>query len=147
MGNLYDYRIKGVIFDEVFSRQSFNWNLRFNNRVKLWKAAQLQFNMNYNSASVSSQSERDGFFYAHLALRQDFFNKTLTATLQVRDLFGTANYENVSRGADFYSYRKYTHDSPRVNLNIRYFINRRNNDRDRDRGNNGGQDFNDGQEF
>ncbi|MCB0281760.1 MAG: TonB-dependent receptor [Calditrichaeota bacterium] len=147
MGNLYNYQIKGVIFDEAFSRESFNWNVRFNNRFKLWSSAQLQLNLSYNSASVSSQSEQEGVFYTHLALRQDFFNKALTATLQVRDLFGTSNYENVSRGPDFYTYRKYTREAPQITLNIRYFINRQNNDRTKNRDNGGNDDFNGGEEF
>jgi len=133
MGNLYNYRIEGVMFNDNFSRESFNWNARFNNRIKLGKSAQLQVNLSYNSSTVSSQGERKGFFYSQLALRQDFFNKALTATLQVRDLFGSVNYNNVSKGEDFYSYRSYTRHSPEISLNLRYFINQRNNDKDRNR--------------
>ena len=125
LGNLFNYRIDGEIFDEPFSRESFNWNVRFNNRLKLWEDGQLQFNLSYNSESVSSQSEREGFFYSNMAFRQDFLDKTLSATLQVRDLFGTANYEFVSRGSDFYTYRKYNRDAPEVTLNLRLYINRR----------------------
>ncbi|KAA3611093.1 MAG: TonB-dependent receptor [Calditrichaeota bacterium] len=147
LGNLYNYRIEGAIFEEAFSRESFNWNVRFNNRFKLWESAQLQLNMNYNSASVSSQSEREGFFYTHLALKQEFFNKTLSATLQIRDMFGTANYEHTSKGTDFYTYRLYEREFPEITLNVRYFINRQQNKKDRNRGGGDGEDFNGGEEF
>jgi hypothetical protein len=147
MGNLYNYRIEGVIFDEAFSRESFNWNTRFNNRIKFWKSTQLQLNLSYNSPSVSSQGERKGFFYTNLAIRQDFFNKKLTATLQVRDLFGNANYKRISEGDDFYSYRRYTRQSPEIMLNLRYFINRQQNDRDRGRDGQGGPGAEPGDDF
>ena len=46
MANLYDYRIEGVLYDEPFSRKSFNWNTRLNNMFKLSPSTQLQFNFN-----------------------------------------------------------------------------------------------------
>jgi len=147
MGNAYNYRIEGTIFEEDFSRESFNWNARFNNRVKLLEATQLQVNMSYNSPSVSSQGERKSFFYTHLAIRQDFFNKKLTATLQIRDLFGSANHKRITEGDNFYSYRNYTRETPEIMLNLRYFINRRENNRDRNRNGQGGPDNDVGDDF
>ena len=31
LGNLYNYKIEGEIFNDSFSRESFNWSTRFNN--------------------------------------------------------------------------------------------------------------------
>lgn len=147
MGNLYNYRIKGEIFDEPFSRESFNWNLRFNNRFKLGQTTQFQLNASYNSASVSAQTNRDGYFYTHLALRQDFFGKNLSATLQVRDVFGSANYEYTARGVDFYTYRNYNRETPEIMLNLRWNINRRDDRNDRNQSERGGDNFGGGEEF
>jgi hypothetical protein len=144
MGNLYDYRIKGVLYDEEFSRKSFNWNTRLNNVFKLSNVFQLQFNAHYNSPSVSSQGRREGFFSTDIAAKHDFFDRTLSLTLQVRDLFGTAKHEFTSEGRNLYSYSYFTRESPMVMLNLRFNFNNFRQQRERDRDGNG---FDEGEEF
>ena len=130
MGNLYDYKIKGNLDGEPFERSSFNWNVRFNNTVKLLSTTSLQFNMHYNSPSVSSQGKREDFLYADLAVKHDLFNKLLSATLQIRDVFSTANFEQVYESSDFYNYSYRGRQSPMVMLNLRFnFNNYKNNDK------------------
>lgn len=146
MGNLYNYRIEGVTNNQEYSRESFNWNSRLNNMIKLWDATQLQFNLMYNSPSVSSQGTREGFFMTNIALRQDFFNRSLSATLQFRDIFGTAQYEYTSEAVNYYQYNFVTRESPMVMLNLRFTLNRQNRDRDRREGGDG-MDFGGGEDF
>lgn len=123
MGNLYNYRIEGQLLGRSFSRESFNWSTRFNNTIKLWQDARLQSNAIYNSPSVSSQGSREGYFMFNFGLRQEFFNKTLAATLQIRDAFSTSKWESESEGFDFYSRRVYERKAPIVMLNLSYKIN------------------------
>ncbi|MBX3009310.1 MAG: TonB-dependent receptor [Melioribacteraceae bacterium] len=135
MANIFDYTIDGKLYGEDFSRNSFNWNVRFNNSFKIGETTQLQFNTNYNSPSVSAQGKREGFVYANLAVKQELFENLLTATLQIRDLFGTAKFESVNQSFDFYNYRYSEHESPIVMLNLRFNINNYKSDRrDRDGG-------------
>lgn len=132
MGNFYDYRIEGLIFDEPFQRKSFNWNMRMNNMFKVAANTQIQFNINYNSPGVSSQGTWEGFFTSDVSLKQDFFERALSLTLQVRDLFGTAKHEFTSSGVDFSTYNYFERESPMVMLNAR--INFNNFKAKRDRG-------------
>ena len=146
MGNLYNYRIEGEIDNETFSRESFNWNTRFNNSIKFSQSTQLQLNLMYNSPSVSAQGERTGFLMTNIAVRQDFLDKMLSATLQVRDIFGTAKHEHTSEALNYYNYRYVERESPMVMLNLRFSLNRQG--RDRDRGEQGGgMDNGGGDEF
>ena len=123
MGDIYDYRIKGVIDNESFERKSFNWNVRFNNGVNISKTTKFQFNVRYNSPSVSSQGRYEGFFRTDAAVKQDLFDKTISLTLQARDLFKTGKREFTSQGADFYSYTYYTREAPMLMLNMRFNFN------------------------
>ncbi len=123
MGNLYNYRVEGQLYNQDFSRESFNWNLRLNNSVKLWQNTQLQLNGRYHSPSVSAQGTREDFLVTDFAVKQEFFEKSLSATLQVRDLFGTMQHEFTSSGPDFYNYMYFDRESPVVMLNIQYNIN------------------------
>jgi outer membrane receptor protein involved in Fe transport len=123
MGNLYDYKIKGQLNSTNFDRSSFNWNVRFNNTVKLSQETMIQLNLMYNSPTVSSQGKREGYLSTNLAVKQTFFNKMLTATLQVRDLFSAASNEAVNESFDFYNYRYSERESPVVMLNLRFNFN------------------------
>lgn len=138
LGNLYNYRIEGMLYDRPFSRENFNWNVRFNNAFHLHRNLQLQINTQYDSPTVSSQGRQEGFFSADLALKQTLFAQFMTATLQVRDIFGTEKYERFSRGLDFYNYNLSDRESPSVMLNLRFNFN--NYKQPREGGNRGGGD-------
>ncbi|MBI5475185.1 MAG: TonB-dependent receptor [Ignavibacteriales bacterium] len=131
MANIYSYKVVGVLPDGPFTRTSFNWGTRFNNVFKINGTTQLQLNLNYNSPTVSSQGRVEQFFTVDVSAKHDFFNRLLSATLQVRDLFGTAKMENRSQGSDFYSYSYMKRESPVVMLNLR--LNFNNFERDRQR--------------
>jgi len=144
MGNLYNYKIDGLLFNEPFSRESFNWSSRFNNVFKISKSTTLQFNVRYNSPTVSSQGTREGFFTSDVAVKQDFFDRKLSLTVQVRDIFSTAKHEFTSQGQDFYRYNYFTRESPMVMLNLRYNFNNFKQEQDGERPDG---EFNDGEEF
>ncbi len=144
MGNLYNYKIEGILFNEPFSRESISWNSRFNSVFKVSKSTTLQFNVNYNSPTVSSQGTREGFFTSDVAFKQDFFDRKLSLTVQVRDIFSTAKHEFSSQGQNFYRYNYFTRESPMVMLNLRYNFNNFKQEKDGERPN--GQ-FEEGEEF
>lgn len=146
MGNLYDYKVEGALNGQDFSTSSFNWNLRFNNQLKLGKNTQLQFNAFYNSPTVYSQGRREGFFFTNLAVKQDFFDKSLSATLQIRDIFGTVKWERIYESVDFYNYMLGSRESPIVMLNVRFNFNNYRQERRGDGTEGGGMGV-DGDEF
>jgi outer membrane receptor protein involved in Fe transport len=142
MANVYNYKIKGVLNDENFERESFNWNTRFNSVFRLGQNTQLQLNLNYSSPTVSSQGRSEGSFSTDLSARQDFFDKQLALILQVRDLFKTAKYEFTSSGPDFYNYNYFKRESPVVMLTARFTFNNYKPKRERiENGNEMGEDF------
>jgi outer membrane receptor protein involved in Fe transport len=137
MGNLYNYRIKGILLDEPFSRESFNWNIRLNNSIDLARRTQFQVHSTYNSPTVSSQGRRESFFRTNVALKQEFLERKLAVTLQVRNVFGTAKWESVSEGRGFYSYDYHERESSVLIMNVKYNFNNFNRERDRGEDENG----------
>ena len=81
MGNLYNYKIEGDLFDSHFSRESFNWRIRLNNTLNFVNSTRIQINGSYNSRSVSAQGEREGNFRTDIAVRQDIISRKLSAVL------------------------------------------------------------------
>lgn len=123
MGNFYNYRVEGELYEESFSRESFNWRARMSNAIKLGASTQFQLDGMYNSPTVSSQGRREGFFITNAALKREFLNRQLSATIQVRDIFSTAKYEYTTVGPDFRTSRYATREAPMVMLNIRFNFN------------------------
>ena len=123
IGNLYNYRVEGTLFDESFDRESFNWGSRISNSIKITRDFQLQVDGSYRSRSVSSQRRESGFFMVNSALRYEFIQKQVIATLQIRDLFDSASRESVSEGPGFYNFSSWNRQSPMVMLNVRFNFN------------------------
>jgi outer membrane cobalamin receptor len=132
MGNIYDYRIEGTLYDRPFSRSSTNWTARLNNTFKLGKSTRIQFNGMYNSETVSSQGTRSDFYMANAALKQDFMKRKFSATLMVRDIFSTGEHESIAEGPGFYNSRLYAHEAPIVMLTLTYNFNNFKQERERE---------------
>ena len=134
MGNLYQYRVEGGLFGESFSRGSFNWSVRFNNTIRFTPTTRFQVNGMYNSASVSSQGRREDNFMVNFGLRQEFFNRALSATLQVRDAFRTGVFEFTNEGPGFYNYSRMKRQAPVYNLTLTFNINNYRREQQRENG-------------
>jgi hypothetical protein len=137
-GNFYDYRLQGSLGEQVFDRQSFNWNSRFINTFRFFDGNRIQINSRYNSATVTAQGRREDYYTADVALSQEFWNKRMTAILQVRDIFGNVIRESTSEGVDFYSYDQEFNRAPRLSVTVNY---RFNNYKDTGNRGGGGGDF------
>lgn len=144
IGNLYDYRITGELDGTDFSKSSFNWSVRFNNIIKLSSRTQFQINTIYNSPSVSSQGRRENFLFANIAVKHEIFENLLTATLQIRDILGSAKREFTLETPTLYSYSYGTRESADIMLNLRFTFNNYKKERGPSDGDGGGMD---GDEF
>ena len=58
----------------------------------------------------------------------------MTATLNVRDIFGQMKHESTSEGEDFYSWDKFAMDTPIASLSLSYKINNYKNHRKKSEG-------------
>lgn len=131
MGNIYNYRVKGVLYEEPFDENSFNWSVRVNNTLRVTKMTRIQFSGNYSSPTVSAQGKNGGMFFTNLAIKQDFMDRKLSATMQIRDLFGTASHFHKNEGPNFYSYVKFERQPRMLSFTLTYNINNYKTERER----------------
>ncbi len=122
-GDLYNYKLKGTLYDQPFDRTSTNWNSRMNNTFTLWKYGQVQVSGRYNSASITAQGTSAAYYSLDAALKAGFFNRSLSLTLRARDILGTAKRDFISEGEDFYSHVVYEPRSPTVTFTVSYRFN------------------------
>jgi outer membrane receptor protein involved in Fe transport len=142
---LYRYWIEGEIDGVEIDTRSNNWNTRLNATFNISTKTRLQLTGFYNGPSVTAQGEREEFYYANIALRQDFLDRKLSATLQVRDIFGTMKYEFTSNGEGFESMVRFTREPQVVMLSLSYKLNNFKQRRGQNRG--GGEMGGEGQMF
>ena len=144
-GNFYQYRLEGAVEKQVFNREIFNWNSRLSNTFRFGEGTRIQLNSRYNSRTVTAQGERGDYFTADIAVSQEFLNKSMTAIVQVRDIFGRVIRDGFESGLDFYSYNESYNLAPRVAVTVNYRFNnfkrQRGGDMDGDGGGGGGEEF------
>jgi Outer membrane protein beta-barrel family/CarboxypepD_reg-like domain/TonB-dependent Receptor Plug Domain len=141
MGDLYNYRIDSEI-NGSSSYHSFNWGTRVNNTFSIAKRIRVQFDGNYNSATVTTQGEDKGYYSFNAAVRSDFLDKSLSLVLQVRDVFSTMERVSVTRDLDFYNYYSRSTRAPIISLTASYRLNNYKQSKRGNRSNDGG-----GEEF
>ena len=88
------------------------------------------------------EGTRKGRFSTSFAVKQELFDRLLTAVLQVRNLFG-AKFESTTESTDFYNYRYFELESPVVMFNLRINLNNY-KEESRPSNNGGGGDSGDG---
>ncbi|MDP8240313.1 MAG: TonB-dependent receptor [Candidatus Hatepunaea meridiana] len=129
---IYRFESEGEINSIDYSTESVNWTARLNNDIRFGEKTRFQLNGNYRGPSVSSQSERKGSFTSSLAVNYEIIPETLSATLQVKDVFSTSKRESTTEGAGFTSHTLREHDAPVFLLNMSYIINNYKTERSRD---------------
>jgi outer membrane receptor protein involved in Fe transport len=119
----YYYNIQGELFGESVDASNISWRANTNATVNYSKTGRIQTTIGYRGPSVTAQGSSEGMFYTNLAVRQDFFNRKLSATLQVRDLFGTMKRDFTSSGTNFEQHVIMALEPRVVMLTLSYKIN------------------------
>ena len=113
-----EYKVPGV------DDESLNWRTRLSNSFRLGKTSRIQLDGNYVGPSVSTQGVRDAFYYINLSIQQQFFDRKLSATLGISDVFATAQYHSVQTGAGLESITSVSPKSPLFVLTATYRFNK-----------------------
>ena len=130
-GRLYHYQVTGELYGENFDESSYNYSTRLRNTFVL-KDTRIQLGLSYRSKSATAQGTSSGGLMTDLGVRQDFFDGVLSATLQVRDIFGTGYHQGEVITPTYYTYYEFYRDSPMVSLDLSLKINNYKNKRNGD---------------
>jgi outer membrane cobalamin receptor len=116
-GSVYYYEIVDV-------NNTISWNTRLNNTFRLTKyGTSVQLSGFYNGPSITAQGRREAMWMANAAVRQDFFDRKLSVSFNVRDIFGTMGWEMISETPQFYSHITRSRKSPSFAISLTYRIN------------------------
>ena len=121
--DFYHYRMAGTVGNEEFDNSNLSWEARATTEFRLPTQTRLTLTGRYESPEASAQGTDAARLRTDAALRQSFLNRQLVLTLQVRDLLGTGGFESKTNGTDFFSYFRFTRQSPMLSLNLTWNFN------------------------
>lgn len=118
--NLYNYKITATVEEVKTTRQDFSWSTQLVNSFDLSKTTSLQVIGLYNSSTVRSQGELSDYYFLDIAVKQQFFNKKLTASLQLKDVLQSLNYELYTETGNMKLLGDFNNESPILLFSISY---------------------------
>ncbi|MGV3641075.1 MAG: TonB-dependent receptor domain-containing protein [Adhaeribacter sp.] len=128
-GNVYDYSIKGSLFDNdvLVNNSSIVYSFNTNNNFTLSPTLNLQWSLNYISERATAQGEDSRFFNPNLSLKKTFMDGKLAATLQWQNmdlgLLKSNEQRITTRGVDFYTTTNYIYEVDILLLNLSFNLN------------------------
>lgn len=130
-GSLYHYSIKGEIFEFDVNTSSLNWQFKSNLNIFISNSIKLNWDIDVNSATVTSQGENDLFYLSNLAFNYNpQKNKDFTFVLRIFDIFGTNDKGLFTRGFNktgteiFYQTTTYHFYGPILEFGLSYQFNK-----------------------
>lgn len=122
-GNVYHYKVKNELAAGGTTQSSTNYDILWNNLFVLGKYTRLQLDGSFVGPSVTTQGRTSSYWYANLAVRQQFMNRKLTASLAFKDIFRSACYISDIQTSLLRSYTKIKPKYPQILLTLSYTFN------------------------
>lgn len=111
------------LYSTNVSEDGGSWRTKETFTFKPFKDTRIQVNLRYRGKNKTLISDNKGNFVTGMAVRQTFFNKRLSLSLDVRDIFKTMNRESTTYSDEYYLYSKSTRKSPMWSIGLSYKIN------------------------
>lgn len=121
--SIYNFKIEGSKESQILTQDKNTFNGNFMATVNITNNTTFMYYIYYNGAQVTSYGKQKGMTTHGLSLKQELFNKTLSLTFQVYDLFSTAKWAFDTKGPAFYNEGTFTPQSPRLSLTLSYRFN------------------------
>lgn len=122
----WNFNISGSAFyyEIVDINNAFSWTSRLNNTFRIFnKGTSIQLSGFYFGRSIRAQGEMKPMYMINAGIRQDFFDRKLSLSFNVRDVFRTMGHEMIFETDEFYSYTNISITSPTFRLSLTYNIN------------------------
>ncbi|MCE7064558.1 TonB-dependent receptor domain-containing protein [Dyadobacter sp. CY326] len=128
-GNVYDYKIKGSLFENNVAVNSAGivYSINANTGLKLSPTMSLQLSVNYLSKRVTAQGEDSRFLNPGLSVKKTFLKGKLAALLQWQNmdlgLLGSNEQRITTFAKNFFTTTNYIQETDIFLLNVSYNLN------------------------
>jgi len=131
-GNIYDYRIKGSLFNNTVAvnNGAIAYSINTNHNFQLSKTVSFQLNFNFLSQRPTAQGEDSRFISPNASVKKIFLNGKLSAMVQWQNICAgliPSNEQRITtRGNDFYTTTNYIQEKDILMLNLGFNFNKSN---------------------
>jgi hypothetical protein len=145
--SLYRYKAEGNFNGENTVAENTSWESSFSGTFNLPTTTRIQLTGRYEGPQVEVGSKEDASYVFSASAKQDFFDRKLSATLRVEDIFNTHKHVEFITTKDTYSKTVRYRKSPMLVFSLSYRFNQQNGDKKRNgktddtNGNEGGMDM------
>ena len=128
-GNVYDYSIKGSLFNNAVKVNSSSWvySINTNSNIQLNKTLSFQWNVNYLSERITAQGKDSRYVIPSSSLKKNFWKGKAAATLQWQNMdlgIFNANEQRITTwGSNFYTTTNYIQEKDLLLLNVSFNLN------------------------
>jgi outer membrane receptor protein involved in Fe transport len=130
-GNVFHYRIEGELYDTLIDNSKITWDTKFSNTLKFKTGTRIQLNAFYNAPKIEAFEEEEASYAIGIAVKQDFFKRKLTLTVNMRDIFNTSTHTERSWGKNYEMFTDLKGKYPVINFSLSYKINNYNQKREK----------------
>ncbi|MBX2816945.1 MAG: outer membrane beta-barrel family protein, partial [Saprospiraceae bacterium] len=128
-GSIFDYHIKGRLFDDEISTSSTQYSLSTNLALTVSPSLDVQFAFNYLSDRITAQGEDSRFYNPSLTIRKSFLDDRLAVVFQWLNMdlgLLSSNEQRITTvRRNFFTTTNYVYEVDIVQLNVTYQINAR----------------------
>jgi len=143
--NFYRAMTEGVYSDILYEQDAYAMNTRLNSRMTIKKKLNYQMNWRYRGPQETTQGSRKAYTTLDLSWSMDIMKGKGTLVANVRDLFNSGKYRYINEGTNFEIDGEFQRRVRSYTLSFSYRFNQKKNRRgNRDRQNQGGGGFDDG---
>lgn len=131
-GNVYDYKIKGSLFDNsvAVNNKALAFSFNTNHTFTINKTFSIQLNLNYLSRRPTAQGEDSRFISPNASVKKIFFNGRISAVFQWQNIglgLIKSNEQRITTwGNNFYTTTNYIQEKDMLLLNLSMNVNRLN---------------------
>lgn len=131
-GNVYDYRIKGTLFNEAVAvnNSGIAYSINTNHSFQASKTLSFQLNLNYLSLRPTAIGEDSRFISPNASVKKTFGQGKWSAVLQWQNIglgIIPSNEQRITAwGKDFYTTTNYIQEKDVLLLNLSYNFNQQN---------------------
>lgn len=102
------------------SRSAFSWSTKLLTQIRLATDTNFQLNTNYRSSRITTQGSRKPSFVFSCGIRQGFFDRKISATLTISDVFNTLRREREINTRTLEQKTTYKRQSQIIYLGFKY---------------------------
>lgn len=120
--NLYYYKLDGFEYEGTFydKQEQFSWNMRMIANALLPFGFSFQATGNYNSRQAVAQGTRKANYSLDAGLKKSFFNRTLSISINARDILDSRRWKTETSGDNFVQYSERWRGGRQFGITVAY---------------------------